>query len=97
MKTYDPVSGVVIRFKTSKGSEVGRVFAALHRLARRMLDIDEDVQMADAAGPAGGSAASTTVPAADAPAPAPAPSPSPSSPSPPTAPAGKIKRKKGKG
>jgi hypothetical protein len=34
LKTYDPVSGAVIKFRTSKIADVGRLVAGLHRLAR---------------------------------------------------------------
>ncbi|KAI9678648.1 MAG: hypothetical protein M1817_005705 [Caeruleum heppii] len=36
LKTYDPVSGVVLKYRTNKGAEVGRLVGALERLGRGM-------------------------------------------------------------
>jgi hypothetical protein len=36
LKTYDPVSGACLKYKTSKAAEVGRLVAMLGRLGRRM-------------------------------------------------------------
>ncbi|KAL0473886.1 signal recognition particle 9 kDa protein domain-containing protein [Neurospora intermedia] len=56
LKTFDPHSGVCLKYKTSKAAEVGRLIQMLGQLGRRMaaLPVDEakesaDVVMADAA------------------------------------------------
>ncbi|OMP83136.1 hypothetical protein BK809_0004517 [Diplodia seriata] len=36
LKTYDPVSGVCLKYQTTKAAEVGRLIASLERLARAM-------------------------------------------------------------
>ncbi|KAL8748968.1 MAG: hypothetical protein Q9199_007969 [Rusavskia elegans] len=36
LKTYDPVSGVCLKYKTDKAAEVGRLVAALGRCGRAM-------------------------------------------------------------
>ncbi|KAF8534553.1 signal recognition particle 9 kDa protein-domain-containing protein, partial [Trichophaea hybrida] len=41
LKTYDPVSGAVIKFKTTKIADVGRLIAGLHRLAREQMGAPE--------------------------------------------------------
>jgi hypothetical protein len=41
LKTYDPVSGAVIKFKTSKIADVGRIIAGLHRLAREQAGVPQ--------------------------------------------------------
>ncbi|KAI9167346.1 hypothetical protein HJFPF1_03472 [Paramyrothecium foliicola] len=59
-KTYDPVSGVTLKFRTTKAAEVSRlVYASLGRLGRGMAAVPEppelsEVPMPDA--PAGASA-----------------------------------------
>ncbi|KAK5988800.1 hypothetical protein PT974_10291 [Cladobotryum mycophilum] len=65
LKTYDPVSGVTLKYKTTKAAEVSRlVYAALGRLGRGMAGVpdipEEGMPDADAAGtstPAEGNAA----------------------------------------
>ncbi|TGZ82997.1 hypothetical protein EX30DRAFT_370038 [Ascodesmis nigricans] len=39
LKTYDPVSGAVIKFKTNKIADVGRLVAGLQRVARGSLGL----------------------------------------------------------
>ncbi|KAE9966718.1 hypothetical protein BLS_006854 [Venturia inaequalis] len=41
VKSYDPVSGVCLRYKTSRGWEVGRIVANLGRLGRHMAALPE--------------------------------------------------------
>ncbi|KAK3494359.1 signal recognition particle 9 kDa protein-domain-containing protein [Neurospora hispaniola] len=87
LKTFDPHSGVCLKYKTSKAAEVGRLIQMLGQLGRRMaaLPVDEakesaDVVMADAAAAAaeeGAAAAAaavsgTATPVAGASTPAPA-------------------------
>ncbi|EGO57446.1 hypothetical protein NEUTE1DRAFT_129393 [Neurospora tetrasperma FGSC 2508] len=88
LKTFDPHSGVCLKYKTSKAAEVGRLIQMLGQLGRRMaaLPVDEakesaDVVMADAAaaaaeeGAAAAAAAAvsgTATPVAGASTPAPA-------------------------
>ena len=36
MKTYDPVSGIVLKYKTDKVAEVGRLIAGLRKCGRVM-------------------------------------------------------------
>ncbi|KAK8232140.1 signal recognition particle 9 kDa protein-domain-containing protein [Phyllosticta capitalensis] len=51
IKTYDPASGVCLKYKTNKAAEVGRLVASLEKLARTMAalpDKPEDVAMLDA-------------------------------------------------
>ena len=36
LKTYDPESGIVLKYKTDKAAEVGRLIASLGRLGRDM-------------------------------------------------------------
>jgi hypothetical protein len=53
LKTYDPVSGVTLKYRTHKAAEVSRlVHASLGRLGRNMaaVPVVEEVEMADAAG-----------------------------------------------
>ncbi|KAI5850893.1 signal recognition particle 9 kDa protein-domain-containing protein [Tricharina praecox] len=96
LKTYDPVSGVVIKFSTTKIADVGRLVAGLQRLAREQIGVleeeREDVVMAEAnekevATPAAAAAPATPAPATPAPAPTPADG---------GAAKGKGKKKKGK-
>ncbi|QDS77314.1 hypothetical protein FKW77_004682 [Venturia effusa] len=44
VKSYDPVSGVCLRYKTSRGWEVGRLVANLGRLGRHMAALPEVVE-----------------------------------------------------
>ncbi|KAJ4162459.1 hypothetical protein NW754_013888 [Fusarium falciforme] len=51
LKTYDPVSGVVLKYRTTKAAEVSRlVHASLGRLGRSMAAVPDvpEVAMADA-------------------------------------------------
>ncbi|KAF2138710.1 uncharacterized protein K452DRAFT_360948 [Aplosporella prunicola CBS 121167] len=51
LKTYDPASGVCLKYQTSKAQEVGRLVASLEKLARSMAalpDVAEDIAMPDA-------------------------------------------------
>ncbi|CAD0105899.1 unnamed protein product [Aureobasidium uvarum] len=51
LKTYDPVSGTTLKYKTDKAAEVGRLIAAMGTLGREMAALPEkkeDVIMADA-------------------------------------------------
>jgi hypothetical protein len=69
LRTYDPVSGVVLKYRTSKGAEVTHLVQMLGTLGRRMAGLPprtaEDVPMADvAAEPVTGSGTQTPVPAA---------------------------------
>ena len=41
LKTYDPVSGAVIKFSTTKIADVGRLIAGLQRLAREQVGVEE--------------------------------------------------------
>ncbi|KAH6604030.1 signal recognition particle [Trichoderma cornu-damae] len=55
LKTYDPVSGVTLKYRTSKAAEVTRLmYAAMGRLGRAMAGVqdvpEETMQDADAAG-----------------------------------------------
>ncbi|KAK0934943.1 hypothetical protein LTR29_013512 [Friedmanniomyces endolithicus] len=66
LKTYDPESGVVLKLKTDKAADVGRLIAGLGRLGRRMAALPEkaeeavmeDAEVAEQA-PVGGAAAPT--------------------------------------
>ncbi|KAK4553953.1 hypothetical protein LTR86_009129 [Recurvomyces mirabilis] len=54
LKTYDPESGVVLKFKTDKAADVGRLVGGLGRLGRHMAALPEsteDAVMEDAAAP----------------------------------------------
>ncbi|KAK8915444.1 hypothetical protein VCV18_010141 [Metarhizium anisopliae] len=60
IKTYDPVSGVTLKYRTTKAAEVSRlVYSSLGRLGRSMaavpLDFPEEA-MPDASGGGGGGA-----------------------------------------
>ncbi|KAI5928562.1 signal recognition particle 9 kDa protein-domain-containing protein [Camillea tinctor] len=52
LKTYDPHSGVVLKYKTTKAAEVSRLILSLGRLGRRMAGLpkesEADEAMADA-------------------------------------------------
>jgi len=41
LKTYDPESGVALKYKTDKAAEVGRLIASLGRLGRHMAALPE--------------------------------------------------------
>lgn len=61
IKTYDPVSGVTLKYRTTKAAEVSRlVYSSLGRLGRSMaavpLDVPEEA-MPDASGGGGGGGA----------------------------------------
>ncbi|KAK5653116.1 hypothetical protein OQA88_9215 [Cercophora sp. LCS_1] len=49
LKTYDPVSGVTLKYKTSKAAEVSRLIQMLGQLGRRMAALP-DVAVATAEG-----------------------------------------------
>jgi hypothetical protein len=59
MKTYDPVSGVTLKYKTTKAAEVSRLIMCLGKMSRPMAGLPElkEEIMADA--PEGGSGAGT--------------------------------------
>ncbi|KAJ1335330.1 signal recognition particle protein [Microdochium nivale] len=76
IKTFDPVSGVTLKYRTTKAAEVGRLVLCLGRLGTRMTglpgdsaDVEvatagaEDVAMADDAAPAAAAAAAAETPA----------------------------------
>ena len=44
LRTYDPVSGAVVKFRTSKIADVGRLVAGLHGLARVQTGAPEAAQ-----------------------------------------------------
>ncbi|KAJ9658532.1 hypothetical protein H2201_007739 [Coniosporium apollinis] len=51
LKTYDPESGVCLKYQTTKAAEVGRLVASLGKLGRGMAglaELAEDVTIADA-------------------------------------------------
>ncbi|KID89152.1 WD repeat protein [Metarhizium guizhouense ARSEF 977] len=60
IKTYDPVSGVTLKYRTTKAAEVSRlVYSSLGRLGRAMAAVPLDVPeepMPDASGGSGGGA-----------------------------------------
>ncbi|KAK6357079.1 hypothetical protein TWF718_001405 [Orbilia javanica] len=41
LKTYDPISGSLIKLRTDKISDVGRIVTGLHRLARSMAGLKD--------------------------------------------------------
>lgn len=41
LKTYDPQSGVVLKFKTDRAAEVGRLISGLGKLGRHMAALPE--------------------------------------------------------
>ena len=60
LKTYDPVSGVCLKYKTDKAAEVGRLIGNLGRLGRHMAALPETTE--DLSAPAeGGSGIGTPV------------------------------------
>ncbi|KAK0711561.1 signal recognition particle 9 kDa protein-domain-containing protein [Lasiosphaeris hirsuta] len=63
LKTYDPVSGTALKYKTAKAAEVGRLVQMLGTLGRRMAALPEVVvvPVAEDAGE-GGSGVQTPVP-----------------------------------
>ncbi|KAK3074614.1 hypothetical protein LTR53_002825 [Teratosphaeriaceae sp. CCFEE 6253] len=44
LKTYDPESGVVLKFKTDKAADVGRLMSGLGRLGRHMAALPEQAE-----------------------------------------------------
>lgn len=44
LKTYDPESGVVLKFKTDRQADVGRLIAGLGRLGRHMAALTEKAE-----------------------------------------------------
>ncbi|KAL2357570.1 signal recognition particle 9 kDa protein-domain-containing protein [Cryomyces antarcticus] len=67
LKTYDPESGVCLKYRTGKAAEVGRLVASLGRLGRSMAalpDVEEDVVMADIASKGPETGTSTPLPEA---------------------------------
>ncbi|KAG9603877.1 hypothetical protein KCU77_g2623, partial [Aureobasidium melanogenum] len=68
LKTYDPVSGTTLKYKTDKAAEVGRLIAAMGTLGREMAalpELKQDIAMVDAPAAEG-----TETPVEAAPAPA---------------------------
>jgi Signal recognition particle 9 kDa protein (SRP9) len=52
LKTYDPVSGTCLKYRTNKASEIGRLVSGLQRCARVMAAMppqDESSELAEAA------------------------------------------------
>ncbi|KAK7717201.1 hypothetical protein SLS57_006346 [Botryosphaeria dothidea] len=69
LKTYDPASGVCLKYQTTKAAEVGRLISSLEKLSRTMAalpDVSEDVAMADAPAANQGTGTSTPNPEATA-------------------------------
>jgi hypothetical protein len=72
LRTYDPKSGTILKYRTSKAAEVTHLIQMMHTLARTMAALPpkstavvEDVAMADAPADSGrGSGTQTPVPAA---------------------------------
>ncbi|KAL8783442.1 MAG: hypothetical protein Q9213_004642 [Squamulea squamosa] len=50
LKTYDPVSGVCLKYKTDKAAEVGRLVAALGRCGRAMAGLPPKTEAVAEAG-----------------------------------------------
>lgn len=50
LKTYDPISGVTLKYKTTKAAEVSRLIMCLGKLSRPMAGLPElkEEEMADA-------------------------------------------------
>lgn len=44
LKTYDPESGVVLKFKTDRAAEVGRLINGLGRLGRHMAALPQETE-----------------------------------------------------
>ncbi|KAK8209458.1 signal recognition particle 9 kDa protein-domain-containing protein [Phyllosticta capitalensis] len=53
IKTYDPASGVCLKYKTNKAAEVGRLVASLEKLARTMAALPDKPEDAPIAGEQG--------------------------------------------
>ncbi|KAI1331088.1 signal recognition particle 9 kDa protein-domain-containing protein [Xylariaceae sp. FL0255] len=51
IKTYDPVSGVCLKYKTTKAAEVSRLILCLGQLGRKMAALPADEAVADVAMP----------------------------------------------
>jgi hypothetical protein len=71
IKTYDPVSGVALKYKTSKAAEVSRLVQMLGGLGRRMAALpqklqDEPMPDAEPEAAAGAGSAQAPVPGAAA-------------------------------
>jgi len=49
LKTFDPVSGACLKYRTNKAAEVGRLIASLGRLGRIMAALPEEAEPADIA------------------------------------------------
>ncbi|KAF3079330.1 hypothetical protein TWF569_002578 [Orbilia oligospora] len=58
LKTYDPISGSLIKLRTDKIADVGRIVTGLHRLARSMAGLKDlgSGEVTAAAATAGGTA-----------------------------------------
>lgn len=65
LKTFDPVSGVCLKYRTDKEREVGRLIASLGRLGRHMAALPDTDPPQDAAG-SGTAGAGADVEMADA-------------------------------
>ncbi|KAK6536470.1 hypothetical protein TWF281_000703 [Arthrobotrys megalospora] len=59
LKTYDPISGSLIKLRTDKISDVGRIVTGLHRLGRSMAGL-KDLGSVDAVPPVTATATTTT-------------------------------------
>ncbi|KAK7918253.1 signal recognition particle 9 kDa protein-domain-containing protein [Apiospora marii] len=91
LKTYDPVSGVTLKYRTSKAAEVSRLIGCLGKLSRPMAGLPEqkDEVMTDAPAEEGTPAAEKSEAAATA-------TTAPAAQQAPAAGGGKGKKKKGK-
>ena len=49
LKTYDPESGVVLKFRTDRAADVGRLIGGLGRLGRHMAALPEKAEGKSAA------------------------------------------------
>ena len=104
IKTFDPVSGTTLKYRTTKAAEVGRLVLCLGRLGTRMTglpgdsaDVEVPAAGAAAAGAAGGEDVAMADDGAETPAPAAAVAPPPAAESKTTGGGGgKGKKKKGK-
>ncbi|SMR47700.1 unnamed protein product [Zymoseptoria tritici ST99CH_1A5] len=68
LKTYDPESGVVLKFKTDRAAEVGRLIGSLGRVGRYMAALPEKEEAQDTVPedvPAIEQAADSTLPTSD--------------------------------
>lgn len=54
LKTYDPISGVCLKYRTDKAAEVGRLVAALGSCGRVMAGVPEREKRAEDISVAGG-------------------------------------------